>query len=115
MRAKYMGQDPPKEPAEISDLLSSIIEKAAVGIDVRQGQLVSDWDAFAPGDWAAFGRPVGVRDLTLLVEVDDGTAASLLKYQTGDLTAAIAERFGSDLVSSVRVKVARRTTPNRAM
>jgi predicted nucleic acid-binding Zn ribbon protein len=112
MRAKYLGQKQPKEPTEISELLGSIIEKAAVGIDVRHGQLVTDWDAFAPKDWVTFGRPVGVRDLTLLVEVEDGSAATLLKYQMGDLLGVIRERFGHDLVTAVRVKVSHRPTPS---
>jgi uncharacterized protein CbrC (UPF0167 family) len=49
-----------------------------------------------------------VRDSTLLVEVADGSAASLLKYQISDLRSAIDDRFGEDLVTAVRVKVARR-------
>lgn len=107
MRAKYLGPKEPKQPKEISELLGSIIEKAAVGIDVRQSDLIGDWEAFAPQDWVTFGRPVGVRDLSLLVEVADGSAATLLKYQIPDLLSAIEERFGSGLVTGVRVKVSR--------
>jgi hypothetical protein len=108
MRAKYLGSGEPNHPKEISELLGSIIEKAAVGIDVRHGELVDAWETFAPEDWVTFGRPVGVRDSTLLVEVADGSAASLLKYQISDLRSAIDDRFGEDLVTAVRVKVARR-------
>ncbi|KAA3639616.1 MAG: DUF721 domain-containing protein [Armatimonadetes bacterium] len=105
MRAKYLGSGEGKQPKEISQLLGSIIEKAAVGVDVRHGQLVNDWLTVAPPDWAAFGTPVGVRDKTLLVEVSDGSAASLLKYQIGELKRAIEDRFGGDLVRSVKVRV----------
>ncbi len=105
MRAKYLGSGNRRQPKEISQLLGSIIEKAAVGIDVRHGQLVNDWQAFAPPDWVTFGIPVGVRDGALLVEVPDGSAASLLKYQTGELKSAIDDRFGDDLVRSVKVRV----------
>ena len=107
MRAKYLGPGEPKQPKEISELLGSIIEKAAVGIDVRQADLIGDWETFAPPDWVTFGTPVGVRDLSLLVEVSDGSAATLLKYQISDLLVAIEERFGGGLVTGVRVKVAR--------
>ncbi|MCZ7534392.1 MAG: DUF721 domain-containing protein [Acidimicrobiia bacterium] len=105
MRAKYLGNGEGRQPKEISQLLGSIIEKAAVGIDVRHGQLVNDWQLFAPHDWVTFATPVGVRDGTLLVEVLDGSAASLLKYQTGELTGAIGDRFGGDLVHSVKIRV----------
>lgn len=105
MRAKYLGSGEGRQPKEISQLLGSIIERAAVGIDVRHGQLVNDWQVFAPQDWVTFGTPIGVRDGTLLVEVPDGSAASLLKYQMGELKGAIDDRFGGDLVHSVKVRV----------
>lgn len=107
MRAKYLGSGEPKQPKEISELLGSIIEKAAVGVDVRQSDLIGDWESFAPLDWATFGTPIGVRDLTLLVEVADGSAATILKYQIPDLLGAIEQRFGSGLVTGVRVRLTR--------
>lgn len=107
MRAKYLGPGEPKQPKEISELLGAIIEKAAVGVDVRQADLVESWEAFAPADWVTFGTPIGVRDRSLLVEVADGSAATLLKYQIPTLLSAISERFGPDLVTAVRVRVSR--------
>ena len=107
VRAKYYGGDSSKrkQPAEISDVLGSIIEKASVGIDVRHGQLVTDWKVFAPDDWVTFGKPVGVRDQALLVEVSDGSAATLLRYQKADLIKAIEERFGTGIVTAVKVRI----------
>lgn len=105
MRAKYYSEKEPNQPTEISDVLGSIIEKATVGIDVRHGQIVTDWESFAPPDWVTFGRPIGVRDYTLLVEVSDGSAATLLRYQLGDLMTIIDERFGPAMVTHVRIRV----------
>jgi hypothetical protein len=105
MRAKYYGQKEPEKPVEISEVLGTIIEKAAVGIDVRHGQLVSDWEAFAPDDWVTFGRPVGIRDHQLLVEVSDGSAATLLRYQITDLMNVIEIRYGQGIVTAVKVRV----------
>ncbi len=105
MRAKYYGQKKPKQPTEISEVLGTIIEKAAVGIDVRHGQLVSDWESFAPHDWVTFGRPVGVRDQALLVEVSDGSAATVLRYQISDLLTAIEELYGPGIVTAVKVRI----------
>jgi predicted nucleic acid-binding Zn ribbon protein len=113
VRAKYYGPKGPKQPEEISSLLASVIEKAAVGVDVRHSQLVGEWETVAPTDWASLGTPIGVKNGTLLVEVTDGSAASLLKYQIEDLRAVIAERFGPDLVTAVRIKVATRPRPDR--
>jgi len=105
VRAKYLGSDEGHQPTGISELLGAIIEKVAVGVDVRHGELVNDWHLFAPPDWVRFATPVGVRDGVLLVEVPDGSAASLLKYQSRDLRDAIEVRFGDDLVHSVKVRV----------
>ena len=112
VRAKYYGTQGPKQPQEISSLLASVIEKAAVGVDVRHSQLVSEWETVAPTDWANLGTPIGVKNGTLLVEVTDGSAASLLKYQIEDLRSVVAERFGPELVTAVRIKVATRPRPD---
>ena len=107
MRAKYLSSGGPRDPAEISDVLGSIIEKASVGIDVRHGDLIERWESLVPPDWASVAKPIGVKEGTLLVEVENGTAGSLLKYQIGDLVRAISAEFGSDLVTDVRLKVSR--------
>ena len=112
MRAKYLSNDESgRQPEEISELLGSIIEGASIHVDIREGDLVGDWHDVAPGDWR-LGTPVGVRDGVLLVLVPDGTTASLLRYQTGSLLEAISTRFGADLVTSVRVRVERRGSPD---
>jgi predicted nucleic acid-binding Zn ribbon protein len=105
MRAKYLKSKEPKEPEEISSVLAAVIEKAAVGVDIRHSQLVSDWPSVVPEDWARFGTPIGVKAGTLLVQVPDGSAASLLKYQVEDLKRVLAEQFGDDLVTGIRIKV----------
>jgi len=107
MRAKYLNTNPKREPQEISDVLGKVIEGAAVGVDVRHADLVARWGAFAPGDWTS-GTPIGVRDQVLLVEVADGSVASLLRYQTTQLLSAISEAFGEGLVRSVRIRISRK-------
>ena len=106
-RAKYLSYGNKREPKEISDVLGSVIERASVNIDVRQGELVRRWDEVAPGDWMDVARPVGIREQTLLVEVGSGTAGSLLRYQTQQLIDAISKEFGDDLVTSVRLQIPR--------
>lgn len=106
-RAKYLQYGRKREPEEISNVLGSIIEHASGSIDIRQGELVQRWITVVPGDWADAAVPVGVRDQTLLVEVQNGTAGSLLKYQTQQLIDAISDEFGSDLITAVRLQISR--------
>jgi len=107
MRAKYLKTGHKKQPEEISEILGQVIESVAVGVDVRQAELIARWSDLVPADWA-LGTPVGVRDEVLLVEVTDGTTASVLRYQVDPLMRAISDEFGSGLVRSVRVTIARR-------
>jgi len=107
MQAKYLNTNPRREPQEISDLLGKVIEGAAVGVDVRHADLVARWKGFVPGDWPS-GTPIGVRDEVLLVEVTDGSIASLLRYQTAPLLVAISDEFGAGLVRSVRIRISRK-------
>ena len=106
-RAKYLNTSPKRQPTEISEILGIVIESAVVGIDVRQTEMIDRWCDVVPGDWT-MGDPVGVRDGVLLVEVLDGTTASVLRYQVDPLMRAITDEFGSDLIRSVRVKIQRR-------
>lgn len=107
MRAKYLKTGKKGQPKEISEILGRVIESAAVGVDVRQAEMVGAWATIVPADWV-LGTPVGVRDGVLLVEVPDGTTASVLRYQIDPLLRAIADEFGTGLVRSVRVTVPRR-------
>ena len=108
MRAKYLhNTDDTRGPEEISEILGQVIETAAAGLDVRQADLIDRWAEIVPQDWTT-GTPVGVRDETLLVEVRDGAAASILRYQVDPLMRAISDEFGSGLVCSVRVAIARK-------
>ncbi len=107
MRAKYLRTGNKSQPKEISEILGQVIESAAVGVDVRQAELIQSWADIVPPDWA-LGVPVGVREQVLLVEVKDGAIAAVLRYQVDPLMRAIADEFGADLVASVRVTVQRR-------
>jgi len=106
MRAKYLNTTNRNEPIEITEVLGKVIEHAAVGVDVRQADMIDTWDSRVPDDWRA-GTPIGVRKGVLLVEVQNGTVAALLRYQTAALLDAIAREYGDDLVTSIRVKLVR--------
>jgi hypothetical protein len=106
-RAKYLGYGRRRDPEEISNVLGSIIERASGSIDIRQGELIKRWVDVVPGDWKTVATPIGIREESLLVEVENGTAGSLLKYQTRQLVDAITEEFGTGLVTSVRLRISR--------
>ena len=94
-----------KDPEVIDDLLGSIVEQAGASRSLGVSDLVASWDDIVSERWRGRSRPIGVRDQTLLIEVPDGSAASLLRYDAADLLSRISDRFGPDLVRDVRFRV----------
>ena len=105
-RANYYREGPErKDPKVIDDLLGAIVEKAGATRDLGISDLVDSWDEIVSERWRGRSRPIGVREQTLLIEVPDGSAASLLRYDSADLLRRISDRFGPDLVRAVRFRV----------
>jgi predicted nucleic acid-binding Zn ribbon protein len=69
---------------------------------------VDEWEDLAGEPWASRSRPAGLKDGRLVVEVDDGSIATLLKYQEKALIERLEKRFGAPVVTSVRIRVGRR-------
>jgi len=105
-RANYYSNKPERpDPTPIDDLLGTIVERAGASPDLGVARLVSSWDSIVSERWRERARPIGVRDQTLLVEVPEGADASLLRYDSADLMRRISQRFGPDLVRSVKFRV----------
>ena len=105
-RANYYSGKPQRpEPREIDDLIGTIVEQAGASPDLGVARLVSSWDDVVSERWRGRSRPIGVRDQTLLIEVPEGADASLLRYDSADLMRRISQRFGPDLVRSVKFRV----------
>lgn len=115
MRAKYYQEDPRRQPEEITDILGAIIERVGTGADRRAGDLVEEWDHIVPERWRELSQPVGIRGQVLLVEVPTGAEASVLRHDTAVLLDAIAERFGTTLVTAVKVRVSRSPQPDKTL
>jgi hypothetical protein len=107
MRAKYYREGRSRNPEEITDILGAIIERVGTGADRDAGALVEEWIDLVPERWREGCEPVGIRDGVLLVEVQTGAAASLLRHDTAALLARISERFGPGFVEAVKLRVSR--------
>lgn len=71
------------------------------------GRLAEEWAEAAGEPFAALSRPTSYRGGELVLAVEDGAAASLLKYRIGDLVDRLAQRYGPGAVTAVRITVAR--------
>ena len=66
-------------------------------------ELQEDWDEIAGRPWAGRSRPMGIQRGELLVESTDPGMVSMLRYAEAALREALAERFGQNLVTAVKV------------
>ena len=90
----------------IGDGLEAVLRRLGLpAVDVLQ-RLVSDWAELTGEPWASRARPAGLQRGELVVEVADGTSASLLRYQTEELLRRLEEGLGARLVDTVRMRLA---------
>lgn len=68
-------------------------------------RLTGEWEEVAGEPWASRSRPVGLHRGELVVEVRDGSTASLLKYQCGELLERLEKGLGARFVDTVRIRL----------
>jgi predicted nucleic acid-binding Zn ribbon protein len=71
------------------------------------GRLADEWAEAAGEPFASLSEPASYRDGELVLQVTDGSAATLLKFRIGDLVTRLAERYGPGTVTTVRIRVGR--------
>jgi hypothetical protein len=89
----------------IGDDLEAVLRRLGLPAPGALDRLLNDWPQLAGGVWAERAAPVGLREGELVVEVADGTTASLLKYQVNDLLERLEQGLGARLVDTVRLRV----------
>lgn len=95
------------DPRPIHEILDGVLQRFGVARPVESAALAADWDSLAGAPWAGRSRPTALSRGELVVEVADGAAASLLKYQTTELVGRLEAALGQGLVTSVRLRVGR--------
>ena len=91
----------------IGGFLDQVLRRLGVPERVDVARLVDEWEDLAGEPWGSRSRPAGLSDGELVVEVDDGSIATLLKYQQKALLERLERRFGTPVAASVRIRVSR--------
>lgn len=89
----------------IGDGLEAVLHRLGLPAPGALDRLIDEWASLAGGAWAERAAPVGFSRGELVVEVADGTTASLLRYQVGGLLDRLEEALGARLVETVRLRV----------
>jgi predicted nucleic acid-binding Zn ribbon protein len=94
------------DPAPVDDVLAAVIERHAGRSGLAGARLIEEWATIGGEEWGAKARAVSVRDGVLVVEVQSGGDATMLRYDEGAIRSRIGARFGAELVTAIRVRVA---------
>ena len=90
----------------IGEDLAAVLRRLGLPSVGALQRLVDDWADLAGEPWASRSLPATLQHGELLVEVADGTSASLLRYQVGELLRRLEEGLGARLVDTVRIRLA---------
>ncbi len=90
----------------VGEGLEKLLRRLGMVAPVDLGRLVDEWAQLAGDPWATRAVPVGLQRGELVLEVADGTDASLLKYQVGTLVERLERELGGRMVEAVRIRVA---------
>ena len=106
-RAKYLAEGTPqRDPAPITEVLGVVMERASARFGVTLGRVKEGWDDIAGAAWAGT-MPVAIRDDVLVVEVPDGSRASVLRFEVDALLKRLERAFGPGVATGVRLRVSR--------
>ncbi len=97
-----------RQPVGLSEILDSVLRGVGVGDLGLWKRIESGWAELAGEPWSQLARPLALSRATLLVEVDSGAAASLLRYGTAGLTHRLNAALGADEIKDVKVRLAGR-------
>jgi len=89
----------------IGEDLDAVLRRLGLPAADAVQRLMGDWATLAGEPWASRARPVGLHRGELVLEVADGTTASLLKYQCEALLKRLEQGLGARLVDAVRIRL----------
>jgi len=89
----------------LGDGLEGVLRRLGLPPPGALSRLLDDWPALAGEPWASRSVPAGLCRGELVLEVPDGTTASLLKYQANALLDRLEQGLGARLVGSIRIRL----------
>lgn len=90
-----------KEPEGIGDILKALKKSGEVGAQFEQALIWEHWPEVAGPQMMHHGRPLGVRDGTLLIEIDSAVWMHRFSYEKEGIMDRIRQIVGPDLVSEL--------------
>ena len=92
-----------KGPSSVGDILKNLVQTTDLGKKLRQTAIWEHWPELAGRQLHRNGRPHGIRDKTLLVEVDGAVWMNRYAYHKWDIVKRINAMYGREEVSDLYV------------
>ncbi|MBT8215139.1 MAG: DUF721 domain-containing protein [Acidimicrobiia bacterium] len=93
------------EPQRLDEVMDLVLSRIGVAAARHLDRLTTDWDALAAVPWSGRTRPLSLQEGHLVVGVDSGATASLVKYDIHGLIERLEAAIGPGIVSTVSLKV----------
>ena len=96
-----MGRKKKDDLEGIGDILESLKQSSSLGRNLEEAQIWKEWPELAGMDFMHHGRPLGIRDGMLIIEVDSSVWMHKFAYTKRDLIRRINGLIGRDLVTEI--------------
>lgn len=97
-----------RDPKPIGELLDTLMKRYRLADPDTWTRLRTEWDSVVGHPWSGRSVPVSLQNTELVVEGVTPGAVSMLRYGIASLLERLADEFGPDVVTSVRVVAPRR-------
>ncbi len=98
----------PRDLEPIGNDVDALLVRLGMPASLNVMELIDDWEKVAGEAFAGRSQPVGLKDGELVIEVENGAIASLLRYRVGPLLDSLREHFGEGAIDSIRIRVENR-------
>lgn len=96
-----MGKRKKEGLETVAEIIEGLKQSTALGRNLEEAQIWQRWPELAGMDFMPHGRPLGMRDGTLIIEVDTAVWMHKFAYTKRGLMRRINAMLGQNLVTEI--------------
>lgn len=105
-RKKRQRKRKGSQPQGIGRILDALKESGELGKSFKEAAIWEHWPDIAGTHLMPYGRPLGIRDKTLVIEVVNAVWMHKFSYRKSEIVERVNEMFGPDLVEDLYFSLA---------
>lgn len=87
----------------MGEILKSLVQSTDLGKKMEQSRIWYEWPNLAGASLAEHGRPHGVKEQMLVVEVDSTVWMNRYAYHKWDILKRINRMYGREMISDIYI------------